>query len=156
MFQHHHSLLIHILTLSVLYHLLSSPILCCFPAVVMLITPTPTPTTTATLYNPDIIRYVPQITFLRGVRPHPDTRIIVSSLPDDRVDGKEKEKSNGQSPSLPTVESRPPTPPATTTTTATKYFYGCDTCLAQAKVPFDTISTPPTHPLSNLPTQPTL
>ena len=55
-----------------------------------------------------------KVSFLKGVRPHPDTRIVVSALPDDD---------------------------ATATATATagrgeaRYFYGCDTALALGRVP---------------------
>jgi hypothetical protein len=35
------------------------------------------------LANEDMARS--DISFLKGVRPHPDTRIVVSALPDDKI-----------------------------------------------------------------------
>ena len=45
------------------------------------------------------------------MKPHPDTRIIVSALPDDKIAAGQKNNTNG------------------------KYYYGCDTCLATSAVP---------------------
>ena len=45
------------------------------------------------------------------MKPHPDTRIIVSALPDDKIAGDQKDHASG------------------------KYYYGCDTCLAMNAVP---------------------
>ena len=52
-----------------------------------------------------------KISFLRGVKPHPDTRIIVSALPDDKITGDQRNNADGV------------------------YYYGCDTCLAMHCVP---------------------
>jgi len=53
-----------------------------------------------------------EISFLTGVKPHPDTRIIVSTLPDDRC---------------------------ATTGGRGHYFYGCDTLLSESNVPRVTV-----------------
>ena len=45
------------------------------------------------------------------MKPHPDTRIIVSALPDDKITGGQKDN------------------------TESTYYYGCDTCLAMNAVP---------------------
>ena len=57
-----------------------------------------------------------KISFLKGVQPHKDTRIVVSALPDDKealVCGRKQDNATAQ----------------------TYYYYGCDTCLATHHVP---------------------
>ena len=56
-----------------------------------------------------------KISFLKGVQPHADTRIVVSALPDDKeaLAGGRKQDATAQK----------------------VYYYGCDTCLATHHVP---------------------
>ena len=62
----------------------------------------------------DINQARSKISFLRGVKPHPDTRIVVSAIPDDK----------------------PSTSRDLDVESATKrYYYGCETCLAMNQVP---------------------
>ena len=62
------------------------------------------------------------ISFLRDVKPHPDTRIVVSALPDDKQPTK---INNNQQ---------------TVTNTQPFYYYGCDTYLAMNHVPHIEVS----------------
>ena len=65
----------------------------------------------------DINQARSKISFLRGVKPHPDTRIVVSALPDDKP-------STSTSGDQVVVDA-----------STKRYFYGCETCLAMNQVP---------------------